>query len=454
MSFYERLSPQDVSFLYAESPTAQMHVGSLTMLDEADFGYEDLCASIEAKLGSAPRLRRKLMWVPYRQGRPVWVDDPDFDIRYHVRHTGLPHPGGRAELLTLFGRVMSVPLDRHRPLWEVWLVDQPEGGKSVIYKIHHAMVDGISGVDLALVLFDVAPDARPPELVPFQPQEAPDKQRLLVESVLERLTRPAEMARGLRAAARTPRKALEAANRRLSGILSLGGSMQAVPETSLWREVGGHRRFETVSLPLADVKAVKSRYGVTVNDVVLAMVSGGLRHYLLERGDVVEGVGMKVMVPVSVRPQEDRGTYGNQVSMMLVTLPVGEPDAKATLDAINAQTQTLKESHEAEGADSLMRTFDYLPMFFLNLAARGATAQRVVNLVVTNVPGPQFPLYCIGARMREAYPYVPLLGRLSVGVAVLSYDGQLNFGLTGDWDTTADLAVFAEGIEKALGNLR
>jgi len=454
MSFYERLSPQDVSFLYAESATAQMHVGSLALLDEADFGYEDLCDLIDTKLALAPRLRRKLMWVPYGQGRPVWVDDADFDIRYHVRHTGLPQPGGREELLTLFGRVMSVPLDRKRPLWEVWLVDQPGGAKSVIYKIHHAMVDGISGVDLAMVLFDLAPDAVAPEGGSFEPEPAPSKQRLVVDSVIERFTRPAEIVRGLRASIRAPRHAYEVAVRRAKGLLSLGGSIQSTQTTSLSRTVGGHRRFETVSLALADVKAVKAQYGTTVNDVVLTIVAGGLRHYLLERGDVVDGPGLKVMVPVSVRPEADRGTYGNQVSMMLVTLPVGEPDARQVLAAIHAQTAALKDSHEAEGAESLMRSFDYLPMFFLNLAARGAAVQSIVNLVVTNVPGPQFPLYCLGARMREAYPYVPLLGKMAVGVAVLSYDGQLNFGLSGDWDTTADLAVFAEGIEKSLGQLR
>lgn len=454
MSFYERLSPQDVSFLYAESPTAQMHVGSLTLLDRPESGYDELCELIVAKLPLAPRLRRKLMWVPYGQGRPVWVDDADFDIRYHVRHTGLPQPGGRAELLTLFGRVMSVPLDRKRPLWEVWLVDQPDGDKSLIYKIHHAMVDGISGVDLALVLFDMSADSPGPARVEFEPEPAPSKGRLFVESVTERFTKPAEVVRSVRAAARTPRYAFDVAARRLRGLASLGGSLQSSPETSLSRTVGGHRRFETVSLSLADVKNVKSARGVTVNDVVLAMVTGGLRHYLLDRGDVVEGVGLKAMVPVSVRPDQDRGALGNQVSMMLVTLPVGEPDMGAVLDTIHAQTAVLKESHEAEGADSLMRSFDYLPMFFLNLAARGAARQRVISLVVTNVPGPQFPLYCLGAEMREAYPYVPLLGQVSVGVAVLSYNGQLNFGLSGDWDTAADLAVFAEGIEKALGNLR
>lgn len=454
MVFYERLSPQDVSFLYAESPTAQMHVGALTLLDDPRFSYEDLCDMIDAKLALAPRLRRKLMWVPYGQGRPVWVDDAHFDIRYHVRHSGLPHPGGRRELLALFGRVMSVALDRQRPLWEVWLVDQPDGDRSIIYKIHHALVDGISGVDLALVLFDLAPDATAPANTGFEPQTAPTKERLLADSVVERITRPAEIVRSVRAAARTPRNAVDEANRRLRGLLRLRESMHAARENSLWRDIGGHRRFETVSLPLAAVKGVKAHYGVTVNDVVLAMVSGGLRHYLLERGDVVEDVGMNVMVPVSVRPQEDRGTYGNQVSMMLVTLPVGEPDPEAVLESIHTQTEALKESHQAEGADSLMRSFDYLPMFFLNLAARGATAQRMINLVVTNVPGPQFPLYCLGARMREAYPYVGLLGKISVSVAVLSYDGQLNFGLIGDWDTTADLAIFAEGIEKALGTLR
>lgn len=324
--FYERLSPQDVSFLYAESPTAQMHVGSLALLDAPRFGYEDLCELIAAKLDLAPRLRRKLMWVPYGQGRPAWVDDADFDIRYHVRHAGLPQPGGRDELLTLFGRVMSVPLDRKRPLWEVWLVDQPDGDKAIIYKIHHAMVDGISGVDLALVLFDLAPDsAAPAEAKPFEAQRAPTKQRLFVDSIVERVTKPAEIVRSVRAALRTPRNAYSTATRRLKGLLSLGGStIQASPETSLARTVGGHRRFETVGLSLADVKAVKNRYGTTVNDVVLAIVTAGLRHYLLERGDVVEGLGLKVMVPVSVRSDADRGTYGNQVSMMLVSLPVGE----------------------------------------------------------------------------------------------------------------------------------
>jgi len=454
MAFYERLSPQDCTFLYAESPTAQVHVGAICTFEQPQFGYDDLCAMIESKLDMAPRLRRRLMWVPYGAGRPVWVDDEHFDVRYHVRHTGLPQPGTRDELLTLFGRLMSVALDRKRPLWEVWLVDHPNGDRSVIQKIHHALVDGISGVDLAMVLFDVSPDAQGPETEPWKPRPAPTKSQLWRDTVVSNAAQPVELARSVRRMLDAPGEAARKAVATGRGLLRASRSLDSAPVTSLTVPIGSHRRFETVSVGLDDVKSVKNAHGSTVNDVVLSLVTGGLRHYLLERGDVVDGVQIKVMVPVSVRPDEQRGTYGNQVASMFVALPVGEPDPVARLQAVMAQMADVKESGEAQGVEALLRSFDYVPTVFLSLGSRAAASQRFLNLVVTNVPGPQFPLYCCGAEMREVYPYVPLLGTMSVGVAVMSYNGQLDFGLSGDWDATPDLGVFAEGIEKALGDLR
>lgn len=456
MAHYERLGPQDAQFLYQETPTAHMHVGGLVVFDDTGFALEDVMAHTDSRMALVPRFRQKLMWVPYGQGRPVWVDDADFDIRYHVRHTGLPRPGGERELLSLMGRIMSVPLDRKRPLWEMWIIDLPDGRRAMIHKTHHSMIDGMSGVDLASVLLDLTAEGQNLGAADFRPRPAPTKSQLLRETMVERVTQPAEVWRGVRAATKGPRQFAARAREVGTGVMSFGKApFQVAPKTSLSQRNGQHRRFAVVRTDLADVKAVKNRNGSTVNDVVLALVTGGLRHMLLGRGDVVDGVVMRCSVPVSVRDESDRMSMGNKVAVMFAELPIGEADSDARLAHIQSHMGKAKEGKQALGAEAIMRLADYAPPTLLSLAGRVIANQWVMNLTVTNVPGPQFPLYFMGGKIHEIMPMVPLVGETNIGVACMSYDGALNFGLTGDWDAVPDLDMFAEGIEKTLaGYLR
>lgn len=452
---YERLSPQDCSFLYMEQPAVPMHVGSVAVIEDPGLDLEEICEHIDRRLALVPRFRRKLMWVPYHQGRPVWVDDAHFDVRYHVRHAGLPHPAGERELLTTAARILSTHLDRKRPLWEIWVLDLPDNRKALLQKTHHSLIDGISGVDVATVLLDLTPDAPPTEKSAWEPVPAPTKTDLLRQTLLERAAEPAEILRTFRAATRRPRQALQNAIETGRSIVAFGRSgLAAAPHTSLNVPIGAFRRFEVVRSDLDAVKAVKRQYGCTVNDVVLAIVTAGLRAILTSRGDDVTDLSMRTLVPMSVRPDSERMTLGNKVSGMFAHLPVGEPDPRERLRLIHEELTELKNSNDVVGADAIMRAADFAPPTLLSLAGRAMAGTSTINLTVTNVPGPQFPLYFRGARMLEAFPYVPLVDKTDVGVAVLSYDGQLNFGITGDWDTVPDLGIMAEGIEKALAELQ
>jgi diacylglycerol O-acyltransferase len=455
---YERLSVLDASFLYMETPVDHMHVGSLSTFEDTGLTEDDFNAHIESRLRYVPRFRKKLKWIPLGVDRPVWVDDPHFDIRFHIRHTGLPKPAGEREALRLMSRVMSMPLDRRRPLWEMWLFDLPGGKKALIQKTHHCLIDGISGVDIGTVMLDLSRDApQTRELDAFVPEPEPTKQQLLRDALLGQLRQPASLVRSAAAFVRgTERRDLVKRSGDVArGVFSLGkSSFDFAPKTSLSARIGPHRRFDVVRADLGAVKQIKNRFGCTVNDVVLAMVAGGIGKLLRHRGEPTEGLVLKAMIPVSVRDQSQRMTYGNQVSMMAAELPVGERDPKKRLEFVHRNMAGLKESKQAVGADFWVKLGEYAPPTVLSLAGRATALQRMVNLVVTNVPGPQFPLYLCGGQLLEAFPCVPIMGTVSLGVAILSYNGQLNFGLTGDWDILPDLHVLAEGITQSLDELR
>ncbi len=456
MASYERLSAQDATFLYAESPVAHMHIGSLAIFEDNGMDEEALCRHIESRLHLVPRFRKKLMWVSYGQGRPVWIDDPHFDIRFHVRQTGLRRPGGMKEAIRLMERVMSTQLDRSRPLWEMWWFDLPKKRKALIQKTHHCLIDGISGIDVGTVILDLAKDTPPAkELQPWEPQPPPTKQELLRDSLLHTVTQPRELAERVRQAREAPQQFFDRAAEVVQGLVALGkATFSFAPKVgSLTQQIGSHRRFVPVKFELSRFKAIKNEHQCKINDVVLAVVAGGLRHLLESRGEQVDGLTMKAMVPVSVRDPSQRMTYGNQVSMMQADLPVGEVDAAQRLKYVSAQMTGLKESKQAVGADFWVKLSEYTPSTVLSLAARAIAFQRMVKLTVTNVPGPQFPLYMQGGKLLEAFPFVPLVGTTSLGVALVSYNGQLNFGLSGDWDLVPDLDVFGKGIEKALKEL-
>jgi diacylglycerol O-acyltransferase / wax synthase len=387
----------------------------------------------------------------------VWVDDPHFNLPYHVRHTALPEPGSDQQLMRMTGRVFSQALDRSRPLWEVWLVEGLSGSRfALLSKTHHALVDGISGVDIMTVLFDTSPEPMPvaPPDQEWVARPLPSGAQLLADALLERATVPAEMARGLRAAVRGPRAVAGQAARSLGalGEFALSG-LQPAPSTLFNVPIGPHRRFTWVQGDLGDYKAVKNALSGTVNDVVLAVVTGALRRYMRRHGEPTDGVVLRAMVPVSVRADVDRGALGNRVAAMWAPLPVGIDDPVRRLRSISASMRELKASGQAVGAQVLTSLSGFAPPTIMSQAARLQARQRLFNLVVTNVPGPQFPLYLLGRELEAIFPMVPLAKNTALGIAIMSYDGQLNFGLSGDYDALADLEVLADELRASMDEM-
>jgi len=456
----ERPTGLDSSFLHLEDARAHMHVASCMTFEGPVPEYEDVVAGIEERLHLVPRYRQRLAFVPLDQGRPVWVDDPHFNVRYHLRHTALPAPGGEEELRRLAGRIFSQALDRSRPLWEIWLVEGL-GGKgserfALLAKTHHALVDGVSGVDITTVLFDTAPDPVPvasPER-PWVPRPLPSGAQLLADALLERATAPGEVARGLRATFRTPRRVLGRARDSLAGVGAMAwAGLNPAPPSPLNQPIGPHRRFTWVRGDLDRFKAIKNVLGGTVNDVVLAAVAGALGRHLRRNGHPTRELVLKAMVPVSVRADLERGALGNRVSALYAPLPVGVTDPIARLTLVRGATAGLKDSGQAVGAQVITQLGDFAPPTIMAQAARLQARQRFFNLVVTNVPGPQFPLYLLGRRLEAIYPMVPLAHNQVLGIALMSYAGALNFGLNADWDALPDLEALAADLVASIDEL-
>jgi diacylglycerol O-acyltransferase / wax synthase len=451
----DRLTGLDASFLHLESPSAHMHVAGVMLFDGSPPEHDELVEAISGRLHLVPRYRQRLAPVPFGQGRPRWVDDPHLNLDYHVRSTALPAPGSEDQLKALAGRVFSQRLDRDKPLWELWVVEGLDGGErfAVLSKTHHALVDGISGVDIMSVLFDASPE---PEAPPdpgkrWLPRPLPSRTQLLAEALIERATVPAEIVRGVRAAFRAPRRIAGAAVGSLAGVGAMAwAGINAAPSSPYNEPIGPHRRFTWVRVSLADVKAIKDALGGTVNDVMLAIVAGGLGRDLRRRGVDVRGLELKAMVPVSVRAQEARGALGNQVAAMMAPLPVGAEDPVTRFETINTAMRRLKEGGQAVGAKVMTDLSGFAPPNIMSQAARVVARQRFFNVVVTNVPGPQFPLYLMGREMIEAFPMVPLLDRQALGVAIMSYNGHINFGLVGDYDVMADIDQLAKDFRASL----
>ena len=459
---YDRLTALDETFLHLERPETPMHVGAVAVLErepfhDADgrFRLDEVRALVASRLQLIPRFRKRVMAVPFGRGRPVWVDDERFDIAHHVRLTTLPGPGTRRQLLELGERLMAQVLDRDRPLWELWFVEGVDRGRHVglIHKSHHTLTDGVSGVDIATVLLDFAPQPTVLDDDGWAPTPAPDPTRLVVDTVRQQLTRPAEMAGAVRRVGDAPRDAIDRATGLGRSIGSLLDGQVVAPRLSLNATVGSGRRIETVRVSLEDVRVVREAFGCTVNDVVLAIVGGAVARVLDAHGELRRDLVLKAFCPVSVRDDDQRMQLGNRISTMVVPIPVGEPDARVRLEAVRATTADLKERRQAVGAAALLGLSEYAAPTLLGLAARVAHVQPFANLIVTNIPGPQVPLYCLGARMHEVYPIVPLSRNLTLNAAILSYCGQLHFGLIGDGASGRDLERLAGGIEDAIAEL-
>jgi diacylglycerol O-acyltransferase / wax synthase len=453
----DRLSGLDSSFLHLERGGAHMHVASVIVFEGPVPAYDEFAEHVGRRLHLVPRYRQKIRFVPLQQGRPVWVDDPHFSLAYHVRHTALPPPGDEEQLKRLASRVFSQQLDRSKPLWETWLVDGLADGRfALLAKTHHALVDGVSGVDIATVLFDTArePEVPPTPAQPWLPQPEPSDAELLARALLERTTRPREIARGVRALFRGPR---EVAGRVARAATDLGGfawtGLRPAPDSPFNVQIGPHRRFTWVPADLGRFKEIKNELGGTVNDVVLAAVAGALRRHLQARGHSTQELELRAMVPVSVRAETERGALGNRVASMMAPLPLWCGDPVERLRIVSAAMQKLKSSGQAVGAERLTQLADFAPPTILTQAARLQARSRPFNLVVTNVPGPQFPLYALGREMEALYPMVPLAQGQALGIAIMSYNGQLNFGLIADYDAMPSLEDFAEDLRVSMEEL-
>ena len=459
---YDRLTALDNSFLVLEKANAYMHVAS-TQIHEAgplrgpDGGidgerFRELAA---ASLHRIPRYRQKLAYVPI-EGSPVWVDDDRFNLTYHIRHTSLPRPGTERQLKRLSARIMQQHLDRRRPLWEMWLVEGLEGDRfAVISKIHHCMIDGVSGVDIMKVLMRQTPDESIPESPSYIPRPAPSRMELLRSAVWRRATLPLTAVRDFSefvSHASDARREIKVRARAVAE--TLGTTFHTPSETPINGEIGPHRRFDWMDMPISEIKVIRKALGGSLNDVVLTIVTGAVRRFLERRQVNPRDIEFRVMTPVSVRSDDEHGTMGNRVSAWTIELPLAEADPRKQLEAISKRTAELKESKQAVGAEVLTQVAEWTPSTLLALGARNATRIMPFNMVVTNVPGPQYPMYMLGSRMVGVYPHVPLIGNLGLGVALLSYDGKLHWGFNADWDLIPDLHDFVLAVQEAFRELR
>ena len=463
-----RLSALDASFLYLEEASTPMHVGAVSIFrrPKDGFDYDRLVELIEQRIALVPRYRQKVRHVPGNLARPVWVDDPDFDVAYHVRRSALPKPGSDDQLTELVARLMSRPLDHARPLWEMYLVEGLARGRTaVLTKTHQAMVDGISAIDIGQVILDVSAEPRMAAEELWMPRNEPTDLDLVCGAVAEAIARPGVVVDNVRAAAgdavATVGKLAGAAAQLLS--MARTASRGTAPETPLNVPISTQRRYAIARTQLEDYRKIRSAHGCTVNDVVLSVVAGALRTWLLSRGEpVTSSSSMRAMVPMSVRGQADvpssttTGSLGNRVSSFLVDLPVGEPSPVVRLHQVAHAMRESTAGTRHVGADTLVRIGGFAPPTLHALGARAASgfSKRIFNLVVTNVPGPQFPLYAAGARMLELFPVVPLAKGQALSIGLTSYDGGVYYGLNGDRDAMPDVDVLAGMVHESLDELR
>ena len=455
----DRLNPLDALFIDAEDqdPHTSMAIASVAVFDGPAPSREEFLAHLTGRLPLVPRYRHKLRTVPFRLGRPVWVEDPDFDLRYHARRTALPAPGGDAQLCELMGRVMSQRLDRDHPLWEYWLVEGLSQGRwAIISKIHHSMVDGVSATDLYRVIFDLTPEPSPPVADDRAVAAEPSGLQLAAAAALDMILVPLrETAAVTSAIAAHPENALRQVTETVRGAAKLAPSLWPAPGSSLSGNIGGQRRYLLARASLDDVKTIKQKFGGTVNDVVLTAIAGGFRALLLARGEEPQARTVPSLVPVSTRAAGEEDIYENRVSAVLANLPVHLADPVERLAVVHAELAALKTSQEAVLGEELVTLGRYYPFPLMSQGVRLAFSlpQREIVTVTTNVPGPGQPLYGLGRRLLEIVPYVPIASTVRTGIAIFSYCGNLTFGITGDLATSPDLDVLAHGIEQDLAEL-
>lgn len=454
---YDRLSMEDTQFLVYEKPTSPMHIGGLMIFERGPLGLPDgsldidtFRKGIESVLHHVPRFRQRIKWIPVAN-HPVWVDDPHVDIRYHVRHSSVPRPGTQAQLKEMVGRIMSQQLDRDKPLWEYWVIEGLENDCFAVFtKIHHCMMDGTSGSDLSHVLMNIEPTWEYKAPPPWRPRPEPPDSELLRDALVRRAGQPLEAVRQLTSFFRGAEDLTEELSTRLKALSDTFGAGSDTATSPVSGALSPHRRADWREMDLEPLRAIRRETGHTLNDVVLAVVAGAFRRFFEYRGEDPNQTQLRTTVPVNVRADDDR-SLGNKISTWIFELPVFEADPKKRLELIAETTNALKESNQALGTHLLMQFAEFAPTSILSLAARAA--DRVCDTFVTNVPGPQFPLYMFGCRMQALLPQVPLLAGMGVAVGLMSYDGRIFWGVTSDAQIVPDVDQFGDAIEASFAEL-
>ncbi len=452
----DRLTAIDASFLTNEGSSSHMHIGGLLIFEGPPPRYTDFVDHVRSRLHLVPRYRQKLAFPPAQSGRPFWIDDPDFNLEYHIRHSALPAPGSEEQLRNLVGRVFSQQLDRSKPLWELYLILGLEKNRfALIIKTHHSVIDGIAGIDIGTVLFDVKPVPEP--IAPdreWVAHPSPSSAALAAKTARDLALAPAKATRRLASMARRPATAVREISQAAEGVAEVAWALvDRAPEVPLNVEIGSHRRFTWTRGRLSDFKEIKDVFGGTVNDVVLAVVSGALRKWLRQRGLRTEGLELRALVPLSIRGEESKGELGNQLAALRGPLPVYVDDPVRRLAVVTAAMDDVKESKQALGAEMISRMNDFAPPTLLAQAARINFSTRLFNLIVTNVPGPQIPLYVLGRELQHAIPLAFLPENHALAIAIMSYNGGIDFGLLADYDSMEDVEVVAEGISESVAEL-
>jgi diacylglycerol O-acyltransferase / wax synthase len=459
-SHMDRLTSFDTSFLTNEKSNGHMAIGAIMVCEGAAPSYEDFVTHIRSRLHLLPRLRQRVQFPPLKMGTPMWVDDPDFDVHKHVRHVTLPSPGTDAQFHELIGEYLSPPLDRSKPLWELWLTDGFEDNRfGIIYKTHHAMADGISATDVGMLLFDVEPKD---EIVrteqPWKPTKPPSGAHMLGLSVRGFFGMFAGAARWLWNAVRSPGKAWRRSFDGVVGLWEVGLNLtRPAPKVAFNTDIGPSRSFTWTTGPLGDFKQIKNALGGTVNDVTLAVAGGALRQWLAERDVDPDELELQALVPVSVRTENEHGELGNRLTAMRGPLPVHIADPYERLRFVMREMETLKASKQALGAEAIWGLNDWFrefaPPVLLNPTATINFSTRLFNMLVTNFPGPQVPFYVLGRELTAVYPIGFLARRHALAIAMFSYNGAMHFGLLADSGTIDDLDSIGEYIDASIQEL-
>jgi WS/DGAT/MGAT family acyltransferase len=457
-SAVERMATLDAGFYFVEHQNVPMHIGSLAIFDGPAPDYEDLLALYASKLPAVPRYRQVVKAMPLQVFRPYWADDQDFDLRYHVRHAGVPPPGEQDGLRDMTARVFAQRLDRARPLWEAWFLEGISGGRwAILSKVHHCLVDGVGGSDLLAALFDLSPRFDRPAPERWVPSPAPSAAAVLAGGVADTVAWPARQLADLPGFVRRRMRTPAQLARFGDGLTRSAKRLTEPSASSLNGPISPHRRWIWTTASLSQVKRVSAAFGVTVNDVVLAVVTAGFRDLLRARGELADGLVVRSLVPVSLRGQSERQQVSNKISAILVNLPVGEPEPVRRLELLHAQMNNLKRTRQAVGAEILTEMLGLAAPALLALGSRTAfrLPQPLVQTVTTNVPGPRMPLYILGRPMTELHPYVPIGNNVRIGTAVFSYLDRFSFGITADYRalSEADLKVVTRGIRRGLTEL-